>query len=139
MTIYQELLPVLFLFISIVFSIIIGFRDYKKSIRLLQVGVPVTGKVIELISNFDSKNGTQYKPKIEYLDPFGVNRIYISNVSTNPPAYTLGQTINLLYDPQKENEIRIHNFWGLYRLAIFCGMASIGFLAGILIIVFHSK
>ena len=91
------------------FSII----TYRKTKELLHSGTKTNAVVTELI-RMSSDDGYTYKPVFEYKDRQQNVRTYTSQVSRSPPAYQVGENVQIVYD-QIEEEVMVISFWGLYR------------------------
>lgn len=86
-------------------------------------GVKVQGTVVRLASSSDS-DGTTYSPVFSYTVD-GQQYEYESVNSSNPPSYSVGDTVTLLYDPAKPERARQNSFWELWLLPmILCPIAA---------------
>jgi len=103
------------LLISIVL-IYFAFRNYNTTKNLMTDGVKTKARVIDLIE-VEGNDGYTYTPVFEYND--NANNIvkFESRISSNPPRYSVGEMVNIIYSKDTE-EKKIISFWGLYRWAI---------------------
>lgn len=68
---------------------------------------------------------------VKFAPSSGEQTIFKSNTGSNPPAFTKGQQVEVLYNPQKPNSAMINSWLELWFLpAIFTGMGSIFVLIG---------
>lgn len=94
------------------------------------------GSVIELIEKRDSDGSVTYKPVVAFTADSGASVNFTSSFSSNPPAYDVGEGVEVLYAPDNPNKARIRGFGSLWLGPTILGgigavFASIGF--GILI------
>jgi hypothetical protein len=96
-----------------------------NSWRLVQSGGHTTGKVIDMEAS-TSDGSTTYSPVIDYVVEDETYR-FRSGSSSNPPAYHVGQRVEMLYDLTDPHKAQINNFWELWLLPIiFIPIAVIG-------------
>ena len=99
--------------------LILGIKMFNDTQKLLQEGIKTTASVVKLIQKRNSDNdGYLYTPVFEFVDRKNTTRIFQSDVSSNPPAYKVGQKVKLVYHPKEEDEINIVSYWGLYRWTV---------------------
>lgn len=94
-----------------------AIKMYSDTNQLLHTGIRTKAIVKDLIEVYDD-DGPTYKPVFEYTDRYNTNKKFRSEVSSRPPAYTIGQKVKIVYDPLDVDEIKIVSFWGLYRWTI---------------------
>lgn len=93
--------------------------------------VSVKGKVVEMVSSRSSKGGTLYSPIVEFQFNAQSYRI-TSEVASSPPAFEVGEEVNLFVNPAKPDEAQIDSFvenWFVVALLGFMGtiFSLIGF------------
>ncbi|GIW72147.1 MAG: hypothetical protein KatS3mg102_1689 [Planctomycetota bacterium] len=54
---------------------------------------------------------------------------FTSSVSSNPPAYSVGERVQVLYDPEQPQRARIDSFWQLHLLWLATGLPALVCLA----------
>lgn len=91
-----------------------AIKQFYKTNRILLKGVKTKGKVIDLIAQASDDNET-YKPIFQYKNKSGEIVEFTSSVSTNPPAYKIGEEVSLVY---LNHKVKIISFWGLYRWSV---------------------
>lgn len=69
------------------------------------------GVVVDLIWRSGSQGSTA-APRVRYVHN-GRRYEFTGNVSSNPPAYRVGEKVVVLYDPEKPSEAKIRGFWEL--------------------------
>jgi len=93
-----------------------ALKEYSKSANLIRGGVRSTAKVIELIE-VSGDDGNTYKPVFEYKRG-NSTQIFKSSVSSNPPSYSVGEKVKVVYNPREIDEVKVISYWGLYRATV---------------------
>ena len=113
---------------------------YKSTSTFLEDAVSTEGTVIELLRVYsDSDSGTSitYKPVVEFLDKNGSDFEFTSSSSSNPPSYSIGEKVEVLYNPTSPNKAKIKGFFSLWGAAtIVGGLGTVFFLIGGAILIF---
>lgn len=91
----------IFAFIGTVMGIVAGVVWWRGH-SLMEKGVRVEGHVVRLLYNGSSANAV-----IEYETDWGGTQTYVSEVSASPPAYAVGETVALWYDPKQPGRIQL--------------------------------
>ena len=108
-----------------------GYHFYEKTDRFLQSADRAAGMVIDLKTH-DSTDGDTYSAVVEYRDQRGGNSTFVDSLSSSPPSYHTGQTVNVLYNPTDPREVQIDRGVANYWLsALFGGMGSLFLLMGL--------
>jgi hypothetical protein len=118
----------LLLFLALVFGGIGGWFGYG-SWQLVNNGEHVTAVVIENELKVDNEGGKSYLPHFRYAID-GQTYEQSGPVSTNPPAFAIGEEVEILVDPAQPEKIRPDRFFDLWLVPII----MLG-LAGILLLV----
>jgi len=88
------------------------------------------GQVIDMSRSSDD-DGDTYAPVVRFTDDRGVTQEFVSRTSSNPPSYSRGEQVDLLYAPDNPGNAIIDDFfsrWGM--VAILGGMGAIFSLVG---------
>lgn len=73
------------------------------------------GTVVEMIPVRDKDDGSMtYKPVVEYTSKRGQKITFTSSFSSNPPSYSVGETVDVLYAPDEPLDARIDGFGSLW-------------------------
>lgn len=101
--------------------VIVGYGAYhlKDYWNLEENAVRTTGTVIEI-----GNNGPMYKfPIIEFTAQDGKTYRFKRDLELNMDFfdYTIGQTVNVIYDTSNPNNARLDQFWDKHFLHIFLG------------------
>ena len=93
----------------------------RNSLYLAQNGVSASGTVIENRES-NGENGTTYSPVIEFTVD-GQTYQFESDNSSSPPAYRVGQTVQIRYDPQDPERAQIDSIFEQWAapVALMCG------------------
>lgn len=131
---------ILFLVIGLLLSLGAGYsvydvKQFKKSAILTQ------GTVIQLIENIDNKNNSKtFTPVIHYKTVKGDEFTMTSSVSSNPPAYSIGETVSIFYKGNNPQEARIDGFLSNWLLTLILGtIGLVFFLIGSIPLILSSR
>ena len=78
------------------------------------------GVVVDLAYT-SSSSGSSVAPVVRFLTPEAEEIVFQSSVSSNPPAYDIGEKVNVLYDPADPSDATIDSFWQQYLLPVILG------------------
>ncbi|MHC0447871.1 DUF3592 domain-containing protein [Flavobacterium sp. 3-218] len=126
-----------YVFLTIGLALLAGaFYFYQSKQAFLDRAVKVQGTVTALIPS-RSDNSTTYKPVVSYTTKEGKQIEFTSSVSSNPPSYHEGETVEIFYDPADPYDADINGFASLWLAPLILGiLGSIFFLIGFSIILF---
>lgn len=127
MTIWETLLPGL-IFAALGAGLLVGAAfAWLHTRRFVAEAVAGFGEVVGLREHSD--DGVSYSPVVRFSGPDGRAVEFTDNVSTNPPAYAVGDRVKILYHPASPRRARIASTFRLYLLATTLGVVGAGFLA----------
>jgi hypothetical protein len=93
--------------------------------RFISHSVVAKGTVTGL-NEQSGENGKMFAPEYTFVTQDGRIWNAVSTSSSNPPAYQVGQSIRVLYDPHYPEHNRIDSFWHLWGFsAAFLLVAAI--------------
>jgi len=93
--------------------------------RFVSHSVVAKGMVTGL-NEQNGENGKMFAPEYTFTAQDGRTYNAVSTSSRNPPAYQVGQSIQVLYDPHYPEHNRIDSFWHLWGFtAAFLLVAAI--------------
>jgi hypothetical protein len=106
------------LFGGLVLSAIgIGFGVYNAV--FLYRSFAATGTIESLVPVFDQQSGaTNYAPVFTFKTPDGHSYAVKADVASNPPGFTMGQTVNVLYLRSDPTTAKLDSFMQLWFMAI---------------------
>lgn len=102
----------LFFLLTAIILFAAGVYLYKTRINEAATFTKTTGIVTELREvkgNVDV--GTTYKPILKYKDKNGREYIYTSANSSDPPAYDIGEKVEMFYNETNPEEAFINSAW----------------------------
>ena len=102
----------------------IAFRHYRETMRLVRGGARTKARVVELLTGTD-KNGTNYRPRFEYLTRTKEVRQYTYEISSRPSDWEVGEEAYLLYDPARPGQEKLIGYWGLFASALILAAMSL--------------
>ena len=109
----------------------IGGWNLLSDQKLADTGTVAQGTVVAMSSSRDSDGGTTYRPTVEFFDKNGTRHEFTSSVSSNPPSFSRGEKVEVIYDPTAPGKAIIDSFSTRYLLPlIFGGMGSLFALVG---------
>ena len=104
----------------------LGGYSYWQETQFLKTAYHVTGTVTDLDMNDNS-----YCPVIEFKTQEGKPVRFYGNVCSNPPAYDIGQKVELAYDTPEVNKVQMtESFFSKYG-----GAVIFGFIGGLFLVI----
>jgi hypothetical protein len=138
-----------YVFSAIGIAMLAGALFWVQNIRsFLAQASTAQGTVIELVhsrssSSSSSNSSGTWAPVVRFVTANGEKIEFTSGTSSNPPGYSQGESVEVLYDAGKPRDARINGFGSLWLgPMIFGGLGSIFFLIGggiILFSVLHGR
>ena len=127
-----------YVFLTVGAAVLAGaFYLYQDKQEFLKRAHTVQGTVVDLIPK-RSDNSTTYAPVVSFKTKKGEEITYTSSVSSNPPSYNEGETVEILYDPSDPKDASINGFASLWLGPLILGIfGTVFFLIGFFIILFH--
>jgi len=107
------------------FALLAGVFYGYESLMLVQNGSRTNGRVVgfhERMSDEDQQ--LRYAPVIEYAVDGKSYRFAGANYA-NSPAYNIGETLDLYYDPAKPDQARLDRFGSLWGLPAGLSIAGL--------------
>jgi hypothetical protein len=78
------------------------------------------GKVVGMRPH-RSDRGTTYAPVVEFQPASGARQTFEESTSTSPPAYRLGEAVEVLYDPSDPTDARLRGLFSLWGGSLILG------------------
>jgi len=115
-----------------IFLILGGKSSYNSTSNFIDNSFLVQGQVVDFMERV-SEDSITYAPVISYSDLDDKNYEIVSNSSSNPPAYDIGEVVDILYlmsDPQTAEIKSFFSLWGGATIMFLIGIAffSLGFI-----------
>jgi Protein of unknown function (DUF3592) len=118
--------------IGVILLALAGFF-YMREVSFLKSAQTASGTVIDYeLSHSTDNSGSTYCPVIDFTTNAGERVKYYANVCSSPPAYDMGDEVQVLYDPQDIKNVQMKSFWSQY-VGVFV-LACVGapfFLLGV--------
>lgn len=106
---------------------------YKNVDAFVQGALTAEGTVVYLVKNKDS-DSVVYKPVVQFTGQNGEQAEFTSSVGTNPPAYSVGDTVEVLYAPDDIDDAKINDLFSLLgSVIILTAFGGVFFLLGAII------
>lgn len=133
----KTLIFIKYFFAIIGFGMIVGsFFLYQNTTTFLKNAITTEGVVIELVrsrSSSSSSSGSSYTyaPTVRFKTNQGTTVEFTSSTSSNPPSYSRGEQVEVLYEPIQPHSAKINSFFSIWGgAAIVGGIGSVFFLIG---------
>lgn len=102
--------------------------QHTRSFLADAVGAP--GTVQQLVprtsTDSDGRSSTTFAPVVEFTTARGESITFVSSTSSSPPAYQVGETVEVLYLADDPRDARIHDWFSLWGLpTILGGLGSV--------------
>lgn len=129
-----------YLFTLIGIAMLVGaFFLYRNTTAFLAEAAKADGLVVDLVRS-QSSDSTTYRPVVRFMSSSGEEIEFVSSTGSNPPSYSRGEKVEVLYLPAKPEKARINGFFSLWGATVILGVlggvfSSVGigiFLAGAL-------
>jgi hypothetical protein len=130
------------LIIGIVFGLVgallfvIGVFLFIRTRAFVSSSQEVKGTVIRMLSSSGSEGGTVYAPVFKFTTIQGQVIEVEEKVYSNPPGFSVGQVVDMLYDPKNPGNARAKKWSSLYFVPLFLsGMGAIFGGIGVVLLV----
>jgi hypothetical protein len=115
-----------------------GFVSVGRTRAFLRKAIETSGEVVDLLEEppYESGESPTYRPVVSYVLPSSRRIRFQSMVHSNPPEYAIGESVAILYEPDRPHEARIRSFTSLWLLGIILvglGMIFSALGAGLLL------
>jgi hypothetical protein len=112
--------------------VVVGLFFFLRTRNFLAKAQEAKGTVIEMVyrrtSSADSSSGGGYAPVYQFETADKRRIIKQDGLATNPPGYQVGQTIDILYDPENPEKASVNRWMNLYFVPALLG--GLGLLFG---------
>ncbi|WP_415903900.1 DUF3592 domain-containing protein [Neptuniibacter sp. QD48_55] len=116
--------------------LILAFVLFTNTKSFLETAVTAEGTVIELRASRSSDSLT-YHPVVSFVTNEGQQVTFSSSAGSNPPSYSQGEVVEVLYQANSPQDAKINGFFTLWGGAtIVAGLGAVFFIVGILILIF---
>ncbi|MCK4742642.1 MAG: DUF3592 domain-containing protein [Sulfuriflexus sp.] len=129
----KTLIFIKYFFAIIGFGMLVGsFFLYQKTMFFLESAITTEGVVTELVrSRSSSDSSYTYAPVVKFKTSQDTTIEFTSTTSSNPPSYSRGEQIEVLYDPIQPHSAKINSFFSLWGGSVIVGgIGAVFFLIG---------
>ena len=103
--------------------------SYWSTRAWLSRSVEAQGLVIEMVQVRDRDTGSiSFAPLVRFQAADGRTIDFQSSVQSNPPAYTTGQPVTVLYDPAAPNSAAVSGLFSIWGVSIILTVVGLGFM-----------
>jgi len=109
-----------------------AFFSYRNTSLFVQEASRAEGTIVDMVTvdtvSARGYRSTVYYPTINFMDRGGEKIEFKSTIGTNPPSYSKGQKVEILYRPTDPQNAQINDFGSLWTGPIVLGSIGGGFL-----------
>lgn len=122
----------IFLAVGLLLFTITGIFCYNLK-KFDEAAVKTSGRVVDLVEKrrSGSTQSATYSPVVIYEDDRDIQHRYIPGFSSNPPAFDIGESVEIHYDPRNPGDAKIAGWQGYIGAMITAGLGLIFSLIGI--------
>jgi hypothetical protein len=106
----------------------LSYHFYGKTTAFLEKADSAVGVVVELKERDSTDGISTYSAVVEYTDPHGGSFKFVDPMSSTPPLYHSGQTVDILYNRENPTDAQIDRGPGNFWLTALLGFAGTLFL-----------
>lgn len=107
-----------------------AFLIYKSTSSFLAEATKAEGTVVDLVQS-RSSDSTTYRPVVHFINQNGQKIEFMSTTGSNPPSYSKGQKVEVLYRPTEPQNAKINGFFSLWGGSVIVGgLGGVFFLIG---------
>jgi hypothetical protein len=99
----------------------IGLFLFIRTRMFISRAQEVKGTVVRMVYRHSSEGGGGYSPVYQFRTYNGQTIEVQDSLSSNPPMFHEGQSIDVLYDPENPQKARIKKWMNLYFVSILLG------------------
>jgi len=108
------------------------FFAYTSASNFVEQSISTRGVVVEMLRSrpsSSSSNSYMYKPVVQFVDKNGSEIEFMSSTSSNPPSYGVGESVEVLYNPESPNDAKIKSFFSIWGVVTILGVIGVVFFA----------
>lgn len=134
MTTREASSPVLLLLVGLGF---LGAGAYlgSRSRALVDVGEVAEGTVIAMKPVRPNEIDSSYGPVVRFRVRSGVEHSFESGQGAKPPAFHVGERVEVLHDPRHPEDAMVRTFFQLWGMPLILGATGIALVLGWLLLV----
>ncbi len=118
-----------YLFTIIGAGMLVGtFFLCKNTSEFLDKAIISQGIVVDLVdSHSSSDDSVTYRPLVQFIDENENSIEFLSSSSSNPPSYSVGEKVEVLYNQENPNDAKIKGFFSIWGGVTILGIMGIVF------------
>ncbi len=105
-----------------------GLVSRSRTQRFVDSALQAQAEVTGLQQRRGNKNTLLYHPVLRFTTQQGSQHEVVSPVGSNPAPYKPGDTVTVLYNPARPEEVRIHTFLQVWLFPLVLGGLGVIFL-----------
>jgi hypothetical protein len=106
------------------------FFAFSRTKRFLASAQEARAEVIGMQERIGNNHRDRvYYPVLRYRTQKGATQEVVSSVGSSPPRHKEGDSVVILYDPAKPNDVRIHSFFNVWIFPLVLGVTGGIFVA----------
>ena len=107
-----------------------AFVAYKSTNSFLAEATTAEGTVVDLVRS-GSGDSITYRPVVHFINHNGEKIEFTSTAGSDPPSYSKGQKVEVLYRAAEPQKAKINGFFSLWGGAVILGgLGGVFFLVG---------
>ena len=111
------------------------------TLTFLHRSISTSGQITSLVSRRDQSEGPiTYAPVFSFTSESGRSYVVTSNASSNPPAFSVGQKVTVLYKVEQPDHARLNTFEQLWLFPVmFTAIGTVSFVVGIFLTIYERR
>jgi len=111
------------IFLVVGVGLLVGcFAAFNRTKRFLTTAREARAEVVGIQQRHGGNSQSRsYHPVLRYRTQEGATKEVVSAVGSNPPRYKEGDSIVILYDPARPDDMRIHSFGNVWIVPLILG------------------
>ncbi|MFY9853854.1 MAG: DUF3592 domain-containing protein [Terracidiphilus sp.] len=111
------------------------------TVTFIHRAATASGSIVRLIEATGENNETlNYAPVFAFTASNGYNYTVTSSTASNPPEFTVGQVVQVLYEKSNPSHARLASFWQLWFLPVLLsGLGTVFSGAGYLLLRYECR
>lgn len=108
-----------------------SIMKFKDSMADLRQGVRVEAVVVDQDAETEYEDGKRrimYRPIFRFTTLGGEEVEWVSEISSSPPSYKIGDREMLLYNPADTTRVTTFGYWGVFRWPLIILLLGTPFL-----------
>ncbi|MEM6750282.1 MAG: DUF3592 domain-containing protein [Planctomycetota bacterium] len=100
----------------------------------LKTAIVTQAQVADNQQQLGGQNGRTYRPTFAFDDQAGQRHEVQSDAGSSEWGFAVGQTVEVVYDPDNPQDVRLNTFGGLWSwAAILAGMGAVVMVLGLVV------